>query len=156
RPPVLESGTCQSRWTRRTRRARRPLRGADDVLERHVEDRGRNQRLDERREPERVRREIVRRREQRGRMRHREGGDDADQRAEAAERDDETEEKQQVIDAVEDVTESQADEAERRLMPAWIQLHQTRIAVQIERADRAAWEYEPQRGDRSEPEPVQA
>ena len=50
--------------------------GADDVLERHVDDGGGDQRLDERRKPERVRHEAEGGGDQRDRMRHREGGDE--------------------------------------------------------------------------------
>ena len=112
--------------------ARRPVgapaagRAANDVLERHVDDRDGDQRLDQRRKPERVGREVVRRCDQRHRMRDRERRDDDDQRAEPAERDHQAEQEQQVIDAVEDVEEAVLDEAQRRLVPARIELRRRR------------------------------
>ena len=78
---------------------------ADDVLERHVDDRGGDQRLDEGREPQGIRHEPVGRRDQRDRMREREGGDDDGERPQAPERRDEADEEQQVVDAAEDVPE---------------------------------------------------
>src|SRR6266705_1077046 len=67
---------------------------ADNVLERHVKDGHGNQRFDERWKPQRVRREVERRRDERDRMRHGEGRDDQEKLSEAAERDDETNQKQ--------------------------------------------------------------
>ena len=77
----------------------------------------RDQRLDERRKPERVRREAERGRDQRDRVRDRERRDDDDQLRELPERNDETEQKEQVIGAAQDVLESQRDESPRRLIP---------------------------------------
>ena len=111
-----------------------PARGRvrfHDVLERHVEDRHRDQRLDQRRKPQRLRRELVGGCDQRDRVRDRERGHDRDERAEAAERDDEQEQKQQVVGAFEDVLEAEHDEAPDRLVPARIEPHQTGIAFEL-------------------------
>ena len=50
------------------------------------------------------------------------------------ERNDQREQEEQVIDAVEDVEEAVLDEAQRRLVPAWIELHDARVAVDVEGA----------------------
>ena len=75
-----------------------------------------------------VRRQIERRRDERDRVRDREGGDDDDERPEAAERDHQAEQEEQVVGAVENVKEARDDEAPRRLVPARIEPHQPRIA----------------------------
>ena len=69
-------------------------------------------------------------------MRDRERGDDDDQRPQPAERDHEADQEQQMVGAFEDVPEARHDEAQRRLMPARIETHQARIAVELERARR--------------------
>src|SRR5262245_59991864 len=110
---------------------------ADDVLERHVDDGDGDEHLDERRKPERVGREIVRRRDERDRVRDGELGHDGDERPQPAERDHEAEEKQQMIRAVEDVLEPEADDMQRRLVPPRIESHDARIAFQLEGAHRS-------------------
>ena len=120
----------------------------DDVLERHVDDRDGDERLDERREPQSVGREAVRRGNQRDRVRDRERCDDGDERSQSTERDDEAEQKQQVIDPVEDVVEPELDELQRRLVPARIQPHQARVADDLEGAHGAARRQEPKNGHR--------
>ena len=118
----------QSRTRRRSTPAR-AIGGAssgarvprDDVLERHVDDRDGDQRLDERRKPERVGARSYA---------------DAISVTECAtvkdvttttserkppERDHQAEQEQQVIDAVEDVEEAVLDEPQRRLMPARVE-----------------------------------
>jgi len=56
----------------------------NNVLERHVEDGGRNQRLDERRKPQNGRRIIVGRADERDGVRHGERRDDRNERPHAA------------------------------------------------------------------------
>ena len=124
---------------------RRARLRADDVLERHVDDRDGDQRLDERRKPQRVGREAERGRDQRDRVRDGEGGDDEHERPQAAERDHEAGDEQQVVGAVEDVQEARLDEAQRRLVPARVEPHQARIAVELEGALGAARRQEAQR-----------
>ena len=55
----------------------------------------------------------------------------------AAERHDEAEQEQQVIGAAEDVPEPEPHEAQRRLVPARIELHEARVALRLEDARRA-------------------
>ena len=55
-------------------------------------------------------------------MRDRERGDDDDERPQPPERDHEAQQEQQVVDALEDVPEARDDEAQRRLVPARIEL----------------------------------
>ena len=52
----------------------------------------------------------------------------------APERNDEAEQEQQVVGAVEDVEEAGLDEAQRRLVPARVEPHEARIAVEFESA----------------------
>ena len=113
---------------------RRPVAGprGQDVLERHVHDGDRDEGLDQGREPEEVGRHAVRRGDERHGVRHREAGDDRHQRPEAAERDDQAEQEQQVVGAVEDVLVPRGDEAGRSLVPARIERHQAGIAAQLE------------------------
>ena len=54
--------------------------------------------------------------------------------ADLSERDHQAQQEQQVIDTVEDVHESEADEAQRRLVPPRIQANQAGIAPVLERA----------------------
>ena len=67
-------------------------------------------------------------------MRHREGGGEQDEGREAPERDDEAEQEQDVVDALEDVPDAGDEEAQRRLMPARIEAHEAGVAVQLEGA----------------------
>ena len=74
-------------------------------------------------------------------MRDGEGGDDDDERLQAAEGDDEAEKEQQVVGAIRrinDVEEAQLDESPRRLVPARIEPYHSRIAAQLERPFDAA------------------
>src|SRR5579863_6039221 len=64
-------------------------------------------------------------------MRDGERGDYSQQRTEAAERDHQAKEEQQVVGAVQDVLESQLDETRRRLLPSWIERHRARIRRQL-------------------------
>ena len=117
--------------------------GADDVLERHVQDGDRDQRFDERWKPKRVGRVTERGCDQRGRMGDRERGDDHHQRSdlpERPERDDETQKKQQVIGAFQDMEKAQLDEAESDLAPIRIERHPARVSGEIERTnDPVGW-----------------
>src|SRR5262249_54508306 len=83
-------------------------------------------------------REARRRCDQRDRMRDGERGDDRDERTNATERNDETEDEQQVIDSVENVLEAEHDEAERRLIPVWVEAHEPGIPDLLQRTHRAA------------------
>jgi hypothetical protein len=83
-------------------------------------------------------------RDQRDRVRDGEGGDDRDQRPEAAERHDQAEQEKEMVGAAEDVDEAGVDEAERRLVPARIEQHAPRVAVEIERPGLAGREQEPE------------
>ena len=87
-----------------------PKIDADDVLERHVDDRQRDHRLDERREPRARWREIERRADQRERMRDRETGDDRQELAHAAQRNHQAKQEEQVVEAVEDVRDAEPGE----------------------------------------------
>src|SRR5215212_2912405 len=77
---------------------------ADDVLERHVHNRQRDQDLDQRREPKSVGREAKRRGDEGDGMRDGERRDDRDERPHLPEWNDEAENEQQMVDAVEDVS----------------------------------------------------
>ena len=77
-----------------------------------------------------------------------------DERPNAPERDDEAEQEQQVVGAVEDVPEAGAYEAQRRLVPARVEPHEARVAVQLERALGAARRQEAQRRRDLRREPV--
>jgi hypothetical protein len=111
---------------------------ADEVLQGHGDDRDGDQPLHQRREPESLRGEAQDRGGERQRVRHREGGGDYHQRPEAAKRDDQAGDEQQVVGAVEDVQEAALDEAQRCLVPARVEAHQARIAVELERTLGAA------------------
>ncbi len=103
----------------------------DDVLEGHIDDRDRDQRLDQGRKPLRVRRIVVGGGDQRDRMGNSESSYDRDQRAQPAERDDKTEQEQEVVGAVEDVAEAEFDEAESRLTPFRIEPDEARVAFEL-------------------------
>ena len=102
-----------------------------------------------------VRREIVGRGDQRDRMRDCKRGHDRDQRAEAPERNHQAQQEQQVVGAVEDVEESLLTKRQRRLIPARIEPDQPGIALELERARRAAGRQEPKRGDRAQPQSLE-
>ena len=113
----------------------------DDVLERHVDDRERNEHFDQRRKPKRIRRKAHRGGDERDRVRDGERGDDRDERPDAPNGNHETQHEQQVVDAAEYVRESQADEGERGLVPLRIELHQAWITVVLKCAlDTARWQ----------------
>src|SRR6266496_599540 len=82
-------------------------------------------------------------------MRKRERGDDQDQRAHPPERNHQAEEKQQVIGAIQDVEEAEADKPERGLAPAGIETDKTDVSVVLEAAHRAVRRQEPQHGERA-------
>src|SRR5207247_5017092 len=108
--------------------------------------------LDERRKPQRVRREVVGRCDERDGVRHGEGRDHGHERAEAAERNHEAEQEQQMISSVQDVPEPLPDEPKRRLVPARIEANQPGIAGKLERAHRATGWKEAENGDGSYPQ----
>ena len=111
-----------------------------------VSTRGGNQRKSER--------HAVRRGDERHGMRHREAGDDRHQRPEPPERDDQAEQEQEVVGAVEDVLVPGGDEARRGLVPARIERHQAGIAAQLERPLGALRRDEAEHGDDAHPEPL--
>ena len=127
--------------------------GSDDVLERHVDDRDRDEHLDERRKPQRARREAQRGREQGDGVRDGERRYDRDERTDPPEGDHEANDEQQVVDAVHDVPESQLHEPPERLAPARVEVHQPRIADVLERPFGAAGRKEPQDGVGAHAEP---
>src|SRR5260370_1020708 len=77
-------------------------------------------------------------------------GDDGNERAEAAERNHKTEQKQKVVGAIEDVEKTEVDKAQRRLMPPRIETNQAGIAVEFERAAFTAGRNEAQNGDNAQ------
>jgi hypothetical protein len=107
-----------------------------DVLERHVDDRRGDERLDERGEPQPAGRDAERRGGERDRVGDGERRDDEHERAEAAEGDHQAEDEQQVVGAIEDVLEAEPDEGERRLVPARIEPHEAGVATVLEGPDR--------------------
>ena len=115
-----------------------PRAGADQVLQRHGEDRDGDQPLHQRREPEAVRSQPEHGGREGQRVRHGEGGGDDHQRPQATERDHQAGDEQQVVGAVEDVEEALLDEAQCRLVPAGIEVHQARVPVQLVGTLRAA------------------
>ena len=130
--------------------------GAEDVLDRHVHDRRGDERLDQRREPQGVGREVVGRGEQGHRVGDGEGGDDDREGLEPPEGDDQAGEEQQVVGAVEDVLEAHDHEAERGLVPARVKAHDAGVAPQIERPLGPARRQEPQHGDHPQAHPFEA
>ena len=116
--PPTTSSSISHRTAIAKRDQRSPLEaGQDDIFERHVDDGDRNQRLDEQREPQGIRHEVVGRRDQRDRMRDRKRSDHHDERSEPTKRDDQAKKEQQVIGSVENVLKSQPNEAQRCLVP---------------------------------------
>src|SRR5262245_57665718 len=89
-------------------------------------------------------------------MRQRECGDNDDERTKTTEWNHQAKQKEQVIDAVEDVVEAVLGEAERCLVPARIQLDDAGITVHIERALGAARRKESKYHVHSFPQPRQS
>ena len=83
-----------------------------------------------------------------------ERGDDDHERAQAPEGDHQAAKEEQVVDALDDVPEARLHEAQRGLIPAWIEPHEPGIAVELEGADGAARRQKAQRGGDVLPEPV--
>ena len=83
-----------------------------------------------------------------------ERGDDDHERPQAPERDHQAAKEEQVVDALDDVPEARLHEAQRGLIPAWIEPHEPGIAVELEGADGAAGRQKAQRGGDVLPEPV--
>src|SRR5262249_23739645 len=81
--------------------------------------------------------EPVRRGDEGDRMRDRERGDDPHQWLEATEGNDQAQQEEEVVDAVEDVEKARPDEARGRLRPARVEPHQAGIALELEGAPRA-------------------
>src|SRR6266852_826902 len=111
---------------------------ANNVFKRHVNDGSRDERFDQRRKPKKIRCEIVGRGNQRDRMRDGERGDDGNERAKAAKRDHQAEQKQEMVGAVENVEKTQIHKPHGRLVPPRIEVDEARIAVEFERANSAA------------------
>ena len=132
--------------------ARRP-RVLDDVLERHPHDRDGNQGLDQRREPERRWRQAVGRGDERARVREGERGDDDHERPDPAQRDGDAQQEEQVIGTAQHVADPGAQERQRSLVPARVELDDTGIAVPLIRAHRAIGGDQAQHGRHALPEP---
>ena len=75
-------------------------------------------------------------------MRQREGGHHTGQLPEAPNRQHETEQEEQVIEALKDVFEPESDERPRGLEPRRIQMNQARIADELKRALRPVRRFE--------------
>src|SRR5438132_11203432 len=95
--------------------------GANDVLDGRVNDRGGNRHFDEWREPGALGRQMKRGSEKRDGVCERESSDHGDKPAQAAERNDETEQKQQMVDAGQDVFDAEQDEAAGGVVPGRIE-----------------------------------
>ena len=81
-----------------------------------------------------------------------EGGDDDDERLDAPERDDEAQEKQQVIRSAQNVNEAKANKAERGLVPSRIEIDEPGIAGEFERAHGATRRQKTDDRDDAKPE----
>ena len=101
-----------------------------DILQRHINDRDRDQGFDQGREPPHIRSIAIGRGDQGNGMGHREGGDDGNQGANAAERNDQAEQEEQMIDAFQDVMKAHHHEAACGVVPVGIQRHLPGIAFQ--------------------------
>src|SRR6478752_9891462 len=88
-------------------------------------------------------------------MRGRERRHDQDERSQTAERNDQTDEKQQMIGAVEDMEEAELHEAQCRLVPARIELDESWIAGELERALGPTRRDEADRGRHPQAEPCE-
>ena len=97
--------------------------GADDVLHRHIKDRYGDGRFDERRKPRADGRKIVSGTDQGHRMPHSKCRDHGYERCDPAKRDDQTEQKQQMVDAAQNMLDTEPDEPDRRLVPCRIKRH---------------------------------
>src|SRR5262249_13168652 len=98
--------------------------------------------LYQRRKPQRVGRKVVGGSDQGDRMRDGKRSHDQHELTDSTKRNDQTEEKQQMIDAVQDVQESQLHELQRRLMPSRIEPHQSGITTEFEGANRIVGRHE--------------
>src|SRR5216683_3251909 len=83
-------------------------------------------------------------------MRDGECGYDGNERAEAAEGDHQTEQKEQVVGAVENVEKTQVDKSQGRLVPPRIEVDKARIAGEFERANSTAGRQKPKNGDHTQ------
>src|SRR5437016_2697293 len=120
---------------------------AGDVFKRHVNDGNGNERFDEWRKPEKIRREVVGGGNQRNRMRDRECSNHGNERTEAAEGDHQAEQKQEMVNAVKNVEKTQVDKTQSRLLPPRVEPDEAGIADEFERADSAAGCQKPKDGD---------
>src|ERR1700730_9791295 len=109
----------------------------DDVLERHVDNRHRDQRFDERRKPQSGGHESEGGGDQRDGVRDGKRSDEHYQRAQPPERNHQAEDEKQVVGSVEDMQKAQLDKAQRSLVPSRIEPDETRISVKLERAGGA-------------------
>ena len=107
---------------------------AQHVGQRHPDDGRGDQGLDEGREPQALRPQSEGRRGERDRVREREGRGHQHHGAQAlrrAQRDHQTREKEQVVGAFKDVPNARLHEVPRRLVPARVEVHEARVAVQF-------------------------
>ena len=88
-------------------------------------------------------------------MRHGERCDHRDQRTKAAERDHQAEQKQQVINPIENMFEAEHHEAQRRLVPSRIEPDEAAVVMEVEGTHRAARQHQPQGGIRPQPQSIQ-
>ena len=110
---------------------RRARFGAAQVLDRHVDDRRRDQRLDQRRKPLARGDEAEGGGEQRDRVGHRERGDDLEEiPAESAERDHDTQQEEEMIESAENVADAGLHEGHCRALPAPVERHRAGRAGQ--------------------------
>ncbi|MFO1269882.1 MAG: hypothetical protein U1F67_25805 [Rubrivivax sp.] len=109
-------------------------RGAEDVEQRHRDDRRGDGPLDERRKPQPLRRDAERRGAERQRMRQRERGGNDDERPQPPKRDRQARDEEQVVSAIENVREAFTHEAPRGLVPARIERDEAGVAVPLEGA----------------------
>ena len=96
--------------------------------------------------------EPERREGQRDRVRDREPRHDEQHRAQRVGRDQQPEEKQQVIRSAQNVNEAKANKAERGLVPSRIEVDEPRIAGEFERAHGAARRQKTDGRDDAKPE----
>src|SRR5438270_13319907 len=112
---------------------------SDDIFQRHIDDRRRDQGFDKGWKPQCVRSKVISRSNQRDGMRDRERSNDEHKLSQFSKRNHQAEEKQKMIRPVEDVKKPQFHKLQRRLMPSWIESNQAGIAGELEGTRRSVW-----------------
>ncbi len=115
--------------------------------------RNRDERFDQRRKPEKVRGEVVSGGDQRNGMRDRKGSNYGNERAEAAKRDYQAKQKQQMVGAIKNVEKTQVDKSQGGLVPPRVESDEARIAVEFERANPAAGWQKAKNSDHAQAQP---